>query len=75
MPIYEYTCSACGKDFAELVRADTVVRCPSCAGARVERRLSIPAPPVTARAVAPSPMCDSPPAGGCCGGGACGPLH
>jgi putative FmdB family regulatory protein len=75
MPIYDYSCQSCGTAFEELVRSDTRVRCPSCEGAKVERRLSIPAPPVTARAAASSaPVCESPPPGGCCGG-VCGPLH
>jgi putative FmdB family regulatory protein len=74
MPIYNYSCQSCGTSFEELVRSDTRVRCPSCEGAKVERRLSIPAPPVTARAASSAPVCESPPPGGCCGG-VCGPLH
>ncbi|HEY3305816.1 MAG TPA: zinc ribbon domain-containing protein [Candidatus Binatia bacterium] len=41
MPIYEYHCRSCDKDFEELVRtAEEAVSCPSCAGSRVERLLS-----------------------------------
>jgi putative FmdB family regulatory protein len=74
MPIYNYSCQRCGTAFEELVRSDTKVRCPSCEGANVERQLSIPAPPVTARAASAAPACESPPPGGCCGG-VCGPIH
>jgi putative FmdB family regulatory protein len=46
MPIYEYSCRGCGRDFEELVlrRSDEAeVRCPKCKGARVEKRMSRPA--------------------------------
>jgi putative FmdB family regulatory protein len=46
MPIYEYTCVPCGRSFEELVlrRSDEAdVRCPSCKGSRVEKRMSRPA--------------------------------
>jgi putative FmdB family regulatory protein len=43
MPIYEYTCKACGDGFELLVRHDTVVACPSCRSGEIERLLSLPA--------------------------------
>jgi putative FmdB family regulatory protein len=46
MPIYEYSCKACQRDFEELVmrRSDEDdVRCPACKGKRVEKRMSRPA--------------------------------
>jgi putative FmdB family regulatory protein len=42
MPIYEYTCAACGHDFELLVRHDTEPACPECASGEIERRLSLP---------------------------------
>ena len=66
MPIYEYACAACGKEFEKYVATATVtVGCPACASARVKRRLSLVG--VKTGAVA-SPIGAS---GGCCGGG-CG---
>lgn len=42
MPIFEYTCKDCGKNFEELVsRADDMVQCPSCKSTMVDRRLSV----------------------------------
>ena len=69
MPLYEYRCAGCGREFEALVataaKADQE-RCPGC-GAEARRLLSLVAAPVRGHdgAAAPSP------AGGCCGG-ACG---
>ena len=42
MPIYEYRCRACGKEFEELVfSAGTEVCCPECGAEKVERLLSV----------------------------------
>ena len=43
MPVYEYTCGACGKTFEELVRGDDngSVRCDSCGSDRIQRRPSV----------------------------------
>jgi putative FmdB family regulatory protein len=43
MPIFEYTCRACGKDFESLIRGNETASCPSCASQEVEKRFSIPA--------------------------------
>lgn len=40
MPIYEYTCSDCGKRFELLVRGGATPECPHCRSARLERELS-----------------------------------
>jgi putative FmdB family regulatory protein len=46
MPIYEFECSACGKRFEELVRADGVPPCAGCGSQDgVERLISLVAPP------------------------------
>jgi len=41
MPIYEYTCAACGTEFERLVFGQAAVVCPSCASAEITRRLSV----------------------------------
>jgi putative FmdB family regulatory protein len=41
MPIYEYRCRTCDKEFETLVfRADEKVSCPGCNGEEVERMMS-----------------------------------
>ncbi len=41
MPVYEFTCNQCGREFAVLVRhvGDTAP-CPECHSAEVKRRMS-----------------------------------
>lgn len=42
MPLYEYTCHACGDEFEVLVRsADAPLVCPSCQSPEIERLLSL----------------------------------
>ena len=68
MPLYEYTCAACGKRFEALVRSfREEVRCPACASADVEKELS------TFAFAGGSPQASG---GGCgCGRGGCGCHH
>ncbi|MBW2645967.1 MAG: zinc ribbon domain-containing protein [Deltaproteobacteria bacterium] len=40
MPIYEYHCMKCDKDFEVLVMGKEKVACPSCKGKKVQRLLS-----------------------------------
>ena len=41
MPLFEYTCGKCGKEFEELVRdPDDAVACPHCGSKKTEKRLS-----------------------------------
>ncbi len=75
MPIYDYACRKCGETFEELVRSDTLVSCPGCGSRAVERRLSVPAPPVTAGKAADFGRLGPPPGDGCCGGACHGPGH
>ena len=67
MPIYEYSCMACGAEFEKLVAGQVAVACPSCAGGRVIRRISLVGVRAGSRAAAETGGS----AGGCCGGG-CG---
>lgn len=55
MPIYEYACQDCGKEFEALVRSSTVPECPSCHSTQLAKKLSVPAPAVTDAAAAPMP--------------------
>jgi putative FmdB family regulatory protein len=69
VPLYEYRCAGCGREFEALVATAATAdqeRCPGC-GAEARRLLSLVAAPVRGHdgTAAPSP------AGGCCGG-ACG---
>jgi putative FmdB family regulatory protein len=73
VPIYEYHCIPCGKEFEKLVFGQTPsapVACPRCAGARVTRRLSVFGVK-TASVVATAGEGSGGGGGGCCGGG-CG---
>ena len=42
MPIYEYSCNACGHQFEALVRKSKTPPCPSCRSQDLERLLSLP---------------------------------
>lgn len=41
MPIFEYRCSGCGREFEALVRASTQPACPQCGSAQVDKLLSV----------------------------------
>jgi putative FmdB family regulatory protein len=43
MPIYEFSCTACGQEFEVLVLKSTVPACPKCHSENLERLLSVPA--------------------------------
>jgi putative FmdB family regulatory protein len=73
MPIYEYACRSCEHRFEELVSSyGTLVACPQCTSAEVEKLLST----FSARTAGGQPALRAPVGGGggCCGGG-CGCRH
>ena len=41
MPIFEYGCRSCGREFESLVRSDTIPACPSCRSTDLEKKLSV----------------------------------
>lgn len=41
MPLYEFSCSACGVEFEVLVRGEAPQSCPSCESRDVKRRVSL----------------------------------
>jgi putative FmdB family regulatory protein len=43
MPIFEYTCKSCGREFEALVRAGTTAMCPACQSTDLEKLMSLPA--------------------------------
>ena len=47
MPIYDYHCSDCGNTFEMLVKREAAPACPKCGSSRLDKLLSVPAPPVT----------------------------
>jgi putative FmdB family regulatory protein len=66
MPIYEYRCSACDREFERyLPTGGTAVACPACSSADVRRKLSV------VRFKSGGDVMSSVPTGGggCCGGG------
>jgi putative FmdB family regulatory protein len=40
MPLFEYECRGCGKQFEFLTREGQAPACPSCKGADLQKRLS-----------------------------------
>lgn len=72
MPIYEYACQSCGREFEALVRSDTVPECPACHSTQLEKQLSVFA---TSTAGADKAAAMAGPCGSCGhpdGPGACG---
>jgi putative FmdB family regulatory protein len=62
MPIYEYTCRACGERFSKLQRmgSDAAdIRCPACGGDDVRRELSGFSSAASSSSSAPSSGCGS----------------
>ena len=41
MPIFEYECRACGREFEQLVRTGDVPACPACQSQDLEKLLSL----------------------------------
>lgn len=66
MPIYEYRCAACEREFERYVPTSAVtVTCPACSSGEVRRKLSV------VRFKSGGDVMSSVPSagGGCCGGG------
>ena len=66
MPLFEYACKGCDRQFEFLVRGSETPECPSCHGTALERRQSVFAARTATTSTAPSQV---PISAGC---GACG---
>ena len=42
MPIYDYSCNACGHEFEALVRGSSRPTCPECKSDELERKMPMP---------------------------------
>ena len=42
MPLFEYKCSDCDREFEAFVTTDRTAECPACHGANLEKLLSSP---------------------------------
>lgn len=62
MPIYEYRCADCRREFEALVRSSSEPACPHCGSRRLDKLLSVFA---TATAAPPQPAFAGGPCGGC----------
>ena len=67
MPIYEYACKNCGREFEELIRGDEQPACPACGQSRVERQMSVPAAHIAVVGGSSCPARDTCGMSGCCG--------
>jgi putative FmdB family regulatory protein len=63
MPLYEYSCKQCDRQFEALVRNGEAPACPACHGHDLERRLSV----FAARTSGAAPKSFSPGSCGTCG--------
>ena len=68
MPLYEFACRTCHKEFETLVTRDRPAVCPSCAGQDLEKLLSVFAVSAPSSSRHDLPACGAP-SGGC---GQCG---
>ncbi len=71
MPIYEYTCVACGHDFEALIRGQEKPVCPACGQSELTKNLSVPAAHTAGARPSECPVRESCGAPNCCGNG-CG---
>ena len=59
MPIFEYACNSCGKEFETLVRGSSpATECPACHGTELHKKLSAFAA-ITGSAATPMEMAGS----------------
>ncbi|HRF01627.1 MAG TPA: zinc ribbon domain-containing protein [Pirellulaceae bacterium] len=71
MPLYEYRCRDCGREFEALVRGSETPVCPHCTSVKLEKLLSVPAAPSFADRSLPMAGADSPCGRPQCAGGGC----
>jgi putative FmdB family regulatory protein len=64
MPLFEYECRGCGRQFEYLTRGGQSPSCPSCESANLQKLLSVFAVSTNGGTSDPAPF---PSAGGACG--------
>ncbi|MBP5786636.1 MAG: zinc ribbon domain-containing protein [Kiritimatiellae bacterium] len=57
MPLFEYRCKSCGRDFEALVTPSRPASCPSCGSTSLEKRLSVFAPATSSPSCPAAPSC------------------
>jgi putative FmdB family regulatory protein len=67
VPLYEYVCRKCTRQFEELVFGDAKPVCPICKSDDLERVLSVVAVGKARSNMPPPPQCGSCPSRGGCG--------
>jgi putative FmdB family regulatory protein len=73
MPIFEYKCNDCKKEFEELVRnKKTIIKCPECNSKNTVKKVSNISNFQVNDSSCPSGTCGLPPMGGDCPSGMCG---
>jgi putative FmdB family regulatory protein len=71
MPMFEYRCTDCGREFEAFVTGERKAECPACRGANLAKQLSSPG--MVGAAGARREPAQLPMSGGC--GGACACKH
>lgn len=69
MPIFEFVCRDCGREFETLVRSDSQPECPRCRSLQLEKRLSVFATAATTSqpaGIGPCGSCGDPAGPGAC---------
>ncbi|GAB6182220.1 hypothetical protein JCM14036_35390 [Desulfotomaculum defluvii] len=71
MPIFEFSCKACGKFFEklQLVGREEQIKCPDCSSENVEKKISAPFLPSSVGKPADSGSCSTPQKSDCQTGG------
>lgn len=73
MPIFEYQCTSCGKEFELLVRNSSAApECPACSGTDLRKKMSAPAAIMGAASSMPDLPASCQSCGHAGGPGACG---
>ncbi|MFV0444752.1 MAG: FmdB family zinc ribbon protein [Planctomycetaceae bacterium] len=71
MPLFEFRCGECGRQFELLVRNHESPTCPACSATRLEKLMSAPAAPQAGGSLPITSGACPPPSMGSCGPGCC----
>lgn len=56
MPIHEFACRQCGREFEALIRSSTVAECPQCHSTELDKKLSVFATAGSSADKSPAPV-------------------